>query len=221
MVPPKDRKSLRIGVMMEAVQTSDITGIDLFGNLSYDVYSKVLAFDPSYDVYDSEVMDMEFLYLASTLEPATSTPNLRFVPTHTYDNCPRDLDIVIIGGPFLDHRPASADRFMKEAWAKTRVWITTCTGSIWLASSGVLDGHKCTTNRHFLAAAKTVAPGVEWIDQRWVVDDKPFEGDGKGELWTSGGAGAGKKFPERDQPRLRNYHGCKVRERERKRERES
>ena len=34
-------------------------------------------------------------------------------------------------------------------------------------------------------------PNVEWLDQRWVVDEKPYSGPGKGELWTAGGAGTG------------------------------
>lgn len=34
------------------------------------------------------------------------------------------------------------------------------------------------------------------LDQRWVVEEKPFHGEGKGELWTAGGAGAGEShFP--------------------------
>lgn len=36
---------------------------------------------------------MEFLYLASTLSPATMTPHMKILPTHTYENAPRDLDI--------------------------------------------------------------------------------------------------------------------------------
>ena len=99
--------------------------------------------------------------------------------------------MVLVGGPVPTHRPAAADRFIREAWAKTRVWFTTCTGSMWLASSGVVDGMRCTTNRGMLEIARGMHPAVEWVDQRWVVEEKAFEGEGKGELWTAGGAGAG------------------------------
>lgn len=76
------------------------------------------------------------------------------------------------------------------------MWMTTCVGSMWLASTGVLDGKKCTTNRGFLPTAKIINPSIEWLDQRWVVEDKPYEGsDGKGELWTAGAAGAGEFLP--------------------------
>jgi len=76
------------------------------------------------------------------------------------------------------------------------VVLTTCTGAMWLASTGLVDGKKCTTNRGFLSVAKASHPNVDWQDQRWVVDEKPYEGsEGKGELWTSGAAGAGEFSP--------------------------
>ena len=75
---------------------------------------------------------------------------------------------------------------MKEAFPRTKTVMTTCIGSIWLASSGVLKGMKATTNRGFLPMAKKMHPEIDWQDQRWVVD---------GKLWTSGDAGAGKHGP--------------------------
>ncbi|KAK3329171.1 class I glutamine amidotransferase-like protein [Apodospora peruviana] len=187
-------KPFRIGVMLEAVQLVDIMGIDILGNLSRSYMDQVKHLDPKIAALEEHAVNIEFLYIATTLEPADVTPGigLKFVPTVTYDDCPRDLDLVLIGGPLLSHRPPQADKFMKEAWTKTRVWMTTCVGSLWLASTGLLDGKKCTTNRGFLGAAEKVCPGVEWLDQRWVVEEKPYDGaDGKGELWTSGAAGAG------------------------------
>ena len=184
-------KSLRIGVMLEAVQLSDIVGIDIFGNMSTKILAEIAANGPDYAVLLDKAIDMEFFYMSSTLDPFEVTPSLKVVPNVTYDTCPRDLDIVVIGGPFPTFRPAGADRFMKEAWSKTRVWLTTCTGALWLASTGKLSGHKATANRAAVPIAQQMYPDVQWLDQRWVVDEKPFDGEGKGELWTGGGAGAG------------------------------
>lgn len=191
-------KPLRIGVMLEEVQLSDIVGIDIFGNLSKDYVDLFGAHSPPHAEFIPLATPMEFFYMATTMEPGGMTPNLRFVPNVTYDTCPRDLDIVITGGPMISHRPAAADRFMKEAWASVRVWMTTCVGSMWLASSGMIEGKKATTNRGFLTMAKKLHPGVEWVDQRWVVQEKEYDGKrggGKGELWTAGGAGAGQCSP--------------------------
>jgi transcriptional regulator GlxA family with amidase domain len=60
--------------------------------------------------------------------------------------------------------------------------MTTCTGAMWLASSGVLNGKKATTNRGALVVAKQIHPEVDWQDERWTID---------GKFWTAGGAGAG------------------------------
>jgi transcriptional regulator GlxA family with amidase domain len=53
---------------------------------------------------------------------------------------------------------------------------------MWLASAGVLNGRKATTNRGALEVAKQLYPEVDWQDERWTTD---------GKFWTSGGAGAG------------------------------
>jgi transcriptional regulator GlxA family with amidase domain len=184
--------------MLEEVQLADITGIDILGNLSKDFVDAVCAVSPGHKVFAPLSIPFEFFYIATTLDAATVTPGLRYVPTVTYDTCPRDLDIVIIGGPFPGHRPPQADKFMREAWESVRVWMTTCIGSLWLAHSGVLEGKKVTTNRMFLPAARQMYPGIEWVDQRWIVQEKEYDGKrggGKGELWTAGGAGCGEYSP--------------------------
>jgi transcriptional regulator GlxA family with amidase domain len=140
----------------------------------------------------SQGVDMEFLYLSSTLTPARCTPDVHITPTHTYDTCPRDIDVLLVGGPILTHRPEGAAKLFRDLFQDGKgkdgvVLLTTCTGSLWVADSGVLEGKKCTTNRMALALAKERNPSVKWEDRRWVVDKL-----GKGEVWTSGGAGCGK-----------------------------
>ena len=70
------------------------------------------------------------------------------------------------------------------------VVMTTCTGGMWMANSGVLDGKRATTNRMALRMAGEMHPKVKWEDRRWVIER--FEANGKkGELWTAGGAQCG------------------------------
>ncbi|EON64789.1 hypothetical protein W97_04022 [Coniosporium apollinis CBS 100218] len=176
MAPP----SLRIGAMLEAVQVSDIVGADILGNLSAQYVRETSAMGLS--DFSHHAPEMEFICPATTLEPIFVTPGIKVQPTHTYDDAPRELDILLIGGPMLTHRPEAADRFMKETYPKTKIVMTTCVGAMWLASSGVMNGTKATTNRECLPIAKQLYPDVEWLDQRWVIDSKQ---------WTSGRAGAG------------------------------
>ncbi|KZL64205.1 dj-1 family protein [Colletotrichum incanum] len=192
MSPSTTKQTLRIGVMMDNVQLADVMGMDVLGNLSMRHYEAGVAFDPSFTEWANDAVHMTFYYIGSTLEPTGASPDIKYLPNTTYDDCPRDLDIILIGGPPPTHRPPQADRFMKEAWLKTRVWLTTCIGSMWLASTGLLDGKQCTTNRSLLQLAKKMHPKVEWLDQKWVVTEKGYDGaGGKGELWTSGGAAVG------------------------------
>ncbi|KAH6685871.1 DJ-1/PfpI family protein [Plectosphaerella plurivora] len=189
-------KSLRIGVMAEAVQLADIMGIDILGGFAKpDAEFMELFKDPimapvvsQMGAYHEELRDIEWFFISSTLEPTKSTCGFKWLPNVTYDDCPRDLDIVLTGGPLPSHRPAAADRFIREAWPKTRVWLTTCVGAMWIASAGVLDGKQATTNQLFLEMAKRDHPNVEWLNQRWVIQEKEYDGEGKGEVWTGAGA---------------------------------
>ncbi|OIW27624.1 class I glutamine amidotransferase-like protein [Coniochaeta ligniaria NRRL 30616] len=184
-------KPFRIAVMLDEAQIADIVGVDIFGNLSTEYLDWVLSLAEGLEAFREHTLDIEFFWLATTLEPTRVTPGLRYLPNMTYDDCPRDLDLVLTGGTLLTYRPEAAAKFIREAWPKTRVWLTTCFGSIWLADAGVMAGVRATTNRKILPTARKVAPQVQWLEQRWVVEDKPYDGEGKGELWTAGGAGAG------------------------------
>lgn len=166
--------------MFEQVQLSDIVCVDVLGNLSTEYIEASKDF--GFGHLMPQATEMVFHYLATTLDATFVTPSMHVLPTVTYDDCRRDLDILIIGGPLLSHRPEAADRFMKEAFPKTKMVFTTCVGALWLASAGVLDGKRATTNRGALDMARKMYPKTEWVDQRWIVD---------GKLWTSGGAGAG------------------------------
>ena len=186
----------RIAILFEAVQLSDVVGADLFGNASRACMD-MIARDTGNEfavpeLIKSQAIDMEFLYVSSTMEPAYSTPDFKITPTHTFESCPRDVDVILIGGPMLSHRPEGSLQLFKDIFAgkgkKGVVFMTTCTGGMWVAEAGVLKGKKATTNRMFLQQAAKLYPGVQWEDRRWVVDE--MDG-GIGEIWTSGGAQCG------------------------------
>ncbi|KAL1799607.1 hypothetical protein ACET3X_003644 [Alternaria dauci] len=115
------------------------------------------------------------------------------VPTHTFENAPDDLDVLLLPGGLGARGPDS------DAWMKPQVeylkrldlsgkgsikWIlTVCTGSEILARTGLLDGRRATTNKRAFNVVKAQHPNVEWVAKaRWVVD---------GNIWTSSGISAG------------------------------
>lgn len=182
-------KPLRIGVLYEEVQLTDLAGLDILGNMSASIVNMVTNLIPSMEQLKPYAKEMEFLYISSSTEPAWATPDMYIRPTHTYENAPRDLDIILIGGPDPQKVPEASLAFLRESSKQTRAILATCTGGMWLARSGILDGRKATTNRMLLDSAKAAFPEVSWQDERWVTVDGHFEG---AEIWTAGGAKCGK-----------------------------
>ncbi|KAJ8107400.1 hypothetical protein OPT61_g8894 [Boeremia exigua] len=182
------KQTLRVGVLFEETQMTDLVGLDILNNLTPKTLDIMSALLPSVESLREHTVPMEFLYISSSLDLAWTTPEMHVKPTHTYTNAPRDLDILLIGGPDpMSVKPASLG-FLREASKQTKIIFTTCTGAMWLAKAGVLDGKKATTNRTLLGVSKQMMPNVEWLDQRWVVDEGHFDG---AQIWTSGGAGCG------------------------------
>ncbi|KAH7077768.1 class I glutamine amidotransferase-like protein [Paraphoma chrysanthemicola] len=182
------QKPLRIGVFYEEVQMTDLAGLDFFGNLTPKIIDVCVQLQPELAPLKPLAIPIEFLYISSSTELAWCTPEMYVKPTYTYENAPRDLDIIMIGGPDPSAVKEESLTYLREASKQTKVILTTCTGSLWLAKSGLLNGKKATTNRVMLGIAKKMFPDTEWLDQRWVIEDGHFEG---AQIWTAGGAGCG------------------------------
>jgi len=105
--------------------------------------------------------------IAATLDPVPTQNSLQdkqgsqfsqsIVPTHTFDNAPEDLEVLLLPGG-LGSRGPDSDTWMKpqveylkrlDLSGKGSVkWVlTVCTGSEILARTGLLDGRRATTNK--------------------------------------------------------------------------
>lgn len=187
MSPPA-HKPLRIGVLYEQTQLTDLAPLDILDLASTAKLDMMIPLDPSLAPLRPRTVPMEFLYISSSLAPAWTTPSMHIQPTHTYATAPPDLDVLVLGGPDPTRVCAASLAFLRAASTQTKVILATCTGAVWLARAGVLDGKRATTNRVLLGLAGRVAPRVRWVEQRWVVDEGWFEG---ARIWTAGGAGCG------------------------------
>lgn len=108
------------------------------------------------------------------------------VPTHTFDNAPDDLDMLLLPGG-LGSRDAESEvymapqvEFLKRYLGKERAdgkgfegegkklkWVlTVCTGSEILARTGLLDGRKATTNKRAYNEVRTflASRGMSVVD---------------------------------------------------------
>lgn len=134
----------------------------------------------------SHVMDVHLVW-RSRDEPVVSDTAIRVLPTATFDDCPRDLDVLFVpGGPGMSGAIADAEvrDFLADRGSRA-TWVTSvCTGSIVLGAAGLLRGYRATT--HWGALDLLPLVGAEPVgDERVVIDRNRI---------TAGGVTAGIDF---------------------------
>lgn len=95
--------------------------------------------------------------ISTSVSPVTSVPKIlpgspgsSIVPTHTLDNAPNDLEVLLVPGgigvrdggqmkPIVD--------YIRSTYPKLKYLLTVCTGSALAAQSGVLDYKNATSNK--------------------------------------------------------------------------
>ncbi len=89
--------------------------------------------------------DIYFIWKKKELvEGYTGWPTM---PTMTFDECPQDLDVLVVGmvPPEIVEDPEVV-AFFAEFGRKSTYVIGTCYGSLVLAAAGLLEGRKATSN---------------------------------------------------------------------------
>jgi transcriptional regulator GlxA family with amidase domain len=122
--------------------------------------------------------------LGSPLMPSMNPTNSSFfptlLPTDTFTSNP-DIDVLIVPGGAGMRNPNMTEEieYVKAVYPKLRYVITVCTGSAFLARTGLLDGRRATTNKESWKGVVGYGPNVRWVSPaRWVVD---------GNIWSSAG----------------------------------
>ncbi|KAI2780254.1 class I glutamine amidotransferase-like protein [Daldinia loculata] len=141
----------------------------------------------------SKIRPLSLEILSTTLDPVpTLTPSSghstgqSVVPTRTYADGVDDIQVLLVPGGFGSRDPANVApvvEYVRAAYPCLRYLLTVCTGSAVVATSGVLDGRRATSNKRAWKWATAQGPRVNWVRQaRWVTD---------GNIWTSSGISAG------------------------------
>ena len=130
--------------------------------------------------------DIHWSYVSHDFSPINATSGPPQTPTETYETCPQ-LDYLIVPGPDLNQPlPEGSSEFLKTQFDGLKALITICTGSLAIASTGLLDGLQVCTNKFALrmtAQYGVLNKNVTWVgDRRWIVD---------GKVWSSAGISAG------------------------------
>lgn len=174
-------ESINFGFLLVPLQLLDLAGpMDIVGNISRDVVEKYGSKNLA-----QSAPQINFFYIASTLDPVQLTGGFFAQPTATVAECPR-LDYLLIGGPSPEYAaslPKDIREFIVERSKSVKALFTTCTGGLVAAATGVLDGVAATVNHTLIGSGREIGPKVNWNGTKnWVVD---------GKFWTAAGAVAG------------------------------
>ncbi len=72
-----------------------------------------------------------------------------------------------------DYRPSPAvQQFLRTQLGQVSAFLTVCTGCVPAVFSGILEGKRATAPQGLIPLLKEQAPGVEWVEKRWVRDGK-------------------------------------------------
>ena len=117
--------------------------------------------------------------------PVRSSYGPETVAAHSFDDAP-ELDLVLLPGglgTFVQVGNTALLDFLRERAPRAERVMSVCSGSAVLASAGVLDGRRATSNKIFFSHATDQSDKVDWVEEaRWVTD---------GPFVTSSGVSAG------------------------------
>ena len=118
--------------------------------------------------------------VAKSLEPIRTDGGISILPTTTYADCPRNLDVLLVPGgsgtnDLMQDEEALA--FLAESGRSARYITSVCSGSVVLAAAGLLEGYKAAT--HWAIYPQLEAAGVgEALRERVVTDRNRMTGGG-------------------------------------------
>ncbi|MGW4718364.1 DJ-1/PfpI family protein [Nocardia sp. NPDC004260] len=118
--------------------------------------------------------------IAVTMDPIVTDTGVTLTPTATFDQCPRDVDVLFVpggtNGTLAAMRDDNVVRFIADRGARAR-WVTSvCTGSLLLGAAGLLHGYRATS--HWAARDLLADAGAIPTDSRVVVDRNRVTGAG-------------------------------------------
>lgn len=154
------------------------TGSEQIGMVLYPGFT-ALDFVGPHHMFAS-LMGSTVHQIAKTMAPVTSENQLTIVPTTTFAQAPRDLDILFVPGGGDDTLAAMQDAellaFLADRGSRAK-WVTSvCTGSLVLGAAGLLRGYQATS--HWVTRSLLKDAGATPVEARVVRDRNRITGAG-------------------------------------------
>jgi cyclohexyl-isocyanide hydratase len=128
----------------------------------------------------ASLMGAKLHIVAKTLEPIKSDTGLVFVPSATFESCPKDIDIMFVPGGTNGTLDVINDEqslaFVADRSERAKLITSVCTGSLILGAAGLLKGYRATS--HWATRDLLKLVGAEPVDQRVVRDRNRITGAG-------------------------------------------
>lgn len=174
---PAPKNGAKTGTYLDKVPAS-WRGNEQIGIVIYDGITALDVIGPHY--FLGRLAGARIHFVADSIRPVPSENGLILTPTATFETCPRDLDVLLIGGGTggtlaAMRDPATID-FLADRGARAK-WVTSvCTGSLLLGQAGLLRGYKATS--HWIGRPLLKEFGATEVDQRVVFDRNRATGAG-------------------------------------------
>jgi transcriptional regulator GlxA family with amidase domain len=138
-----------------------LTALDLIGPLQ--VLKMMERFAPQYRT----------VVVGERVEPMDTDVRVRMIPDKTFDKVGHPYVVLVPGGRMSTIRAMSNPTirgYVRSAAASAEIVASVCTGSLILASVGLLEGRPATTNWFYRKVLERF--GAEYLPQRWVEDGR-------------------------------------------------
>ena len=174
----RDRRSVgleSVGILA----FDDVEVLDLCG--PFQVFDSVRPVDQ----HDDAARLFNVIVLAEELKTLRCRGGLQITPQATIETH-EPLDILILpGGPGArrERRNSRLIEWIQRQDSKVAILASVCTGAVFLAECGLLNGRRATTHWRWVEWTQTEYPSVELLSERRYVDE--------GHIVTSAGVSAG------------------------------
>jgi putative intracellular protease/amidase len=126
------------------------------------------------------MMKTEMHIVAQTAAPVMCDSGFAILPTSTFADCPKDLDVLFVpGGPKGTEQALRNDAlldFVADRGARARYVTSVCTGSMILGAAGLLKGYRAAS--HWMTRDMLPMFGATPVDERVVIDRNRMTGGG-------------------------------------------